>query len=250
MKIKSIKTYRLRVREHLMFMTEMKNAIEAIGPALLDIDGLFNNFIQVYDREYKNLEDPSLSHSTMKKLEEYDEKRDNYYRGIELITKGSLRHKDPKVREAAILISDIIKRYGDIRYIPYEDETILMKNFCLELKRYSTELKILHLEEWIEMLDCENNSFQYLIDTVKKELISLLPTQKIRTVRQQVDFLYKEIVARINALLTLEGENRYKNYIERMNDIISKYTDINISALKESRKTDVKIPPVIPEAFY
>lgn len=250
MKIKSIKIYRLRDREHLMFMTEMKNTIEAIGPALLGIDCLFNNFIQVYNCEYKIFEDPSLSHSTMKRLEEYDEKSDNYYRGIELITKGFLRHKDPKVREAAILISGIIKKYGDIRYIPYEDAIILMKNFCLELKRYSSELKILHLEEWVEMLDSENNSCQYLIDTVKKELISLLPAQKIRAVRQQVDFFYKEIVIRINALLTLEGEDKYKNYIDRMNNIISKYTAINMSASKESRKNDVKTSPVIPEAFY
>lgn len=250
MKIKAIKTYRLRSRDHFMFMTEVKNIIESIGPDSLDVSCLFKSFLEAYRHESIDVQNPSLSSNIIKMLEESDEKRDNYYRGIELITKGFLRHGDRVKKNAAETVYRIIKRYGDIRYISYEDETVLVKNFCLELKRYPQEVKSLHLDDWLEMLDSENNTFQYLLDSIKKELIFMEPTQKIRTIRQQVDFLYKEIVSRINALLMIEGEYRYKEYIEKINAVINKYLSENNSPLKETKMKEPENPPVIPEAFY
>lgn len=235
-------------------MTEVKNLIASIGPGLLNIDSLFKNFTSLYNKEAQVIQSLGMSNSSAKQLESSDQKRDDFYWAIGLIVKSHTKHIDKEIQEAAKRLLKVINKYGNLRYVPYEEETIQISNFCHEIKNYPNEVKMLDLASWIEMLEDENIRFNDYYNSMKQEmvLIDKANTGKLKVVREQVDNSYKEIVTKIEALATIQGFQVFCDFISRLNCIINNYSEIYLksNSNKQEDKTIDNSSPVIPESFY
>lgn len=245
MKIKSIRPYRLRGHEHFLFMTDIKNIIvEDPGSYPIIEKESVGNFISAYNDEMKYYKMLGLNSTLVTNAEDSDINRDSYYRSIVLIIKAYEKHSDPKVQEYSIKLLELINKYGDLRYIPYDDETVYIQNFCKEIRNYKVELQQLHLDEWIDMLEKENIRFQYLMDDMKRELLDLNTKKGLKNMREKLDTAYKEVIGRIEALSIVGSNNKYKELTIKINKVINHYFN------KEDEKEQYLNNQVIPESFY
>lgn len=245
MKIKSIRPYRLRGHEHFLFMTDIKNIIiEESGTYPITEEGSVGNFIAAYNDEMKYYEMLGLNSTLVTNAEDSDIDRDSYYRSIVLIVKAYEKHSDAKIQGYAAKLLEVIDKYGDLRYIPYDDETICIQNFCREIRCYKEELQQLHLNEWIDILEKENIRFQYLMDDMKRELLDLNARKGLKNMREKLDNAYKEIVGRIEALSIVGSYNKYQELITKINKVINHYFN------KEEKEEPCLNNQIIPESFY
>jgi len=244
MKINFIKTYRLRNEEHFWFMTEVKNIVEAAGVKYLDIQDVFDDFVKLYNKENDLLKKEALP-LYCSQMEESDAKRDDYHRGIQLILKGHLRHADPEFRNAAKILKQIFDKYGDLRPLPYDEETDKINGFCAEMGKNKPLLEKLHLTEWVEMLKAENESFNKQMDMIK-ENFEEAPVS-LKTTRRYMDKLYDELVSKIKAFSLVKGDWKYFDIADKINYCIDRLTKSSI------RLQDVYPPRLekyAPETFY
>jgi len=251
MKIMPIKTYRLYGQDHFLFMTEVKSLIASFGSNLLNIDSLFRTFSSFYEQEHSTIQSLGLSPYSAQLLEESDKKRDDYYWAIGLIIKANTKHIDEKIRNAAGKIEKILDRYGNLRYVPYEEETIQLNRFCRELNKYPGDLGLMHLNEWIKILNDENEVFKDYYNAIKQEMF-FLNTGSMKTVRLDVDNYYKEMISKIEALSVVEGVKMYEDFIYKLNAIINNYVGLYSDKKEKEKKatTNSQQPPIIPESFY
>lgn len=244
MKIKSIRPYRLRGHEHFLFMTDIKNIItEELGPYQGIEASLQANFITAYNDEMKYYEMLGLNSTLVINTEDSDIDRDSYYRSIVLIVKAYEKHTDPKMQQCASKLQGVIDKYGDLRYIPYDDETICIQNFCRDMKVHKAELECLHLNEWIDMLEKENIRFQYLMDDMKRELLDLNQHKGLKVIRERLDNAYKETISHIEALSIMGNYNRYQTLITKINKVVNHY-------FSKEEKEECLNDQIIPESFY
>lgn len=245
-KIAQIDTNQLYAKDHFLFMTEVKGLISSFGSIFLNIDTLFNKFLVNYEQHHENIKKMGFSADAINILEKSDKKRDDYYYSIAFIVKAYTKHIDEKIRAGATKIEEIINKYGNLKYIPYEEETIQLSKLCYELTQYPNELNSMHLNEWITMLNDENEAFKNFYYVINQQLVFL---DKIKNFRSNVDDSYTKITSKIEALSVIENMQTYSDFINKLNVIIEKYiTTYNDSVAKTN---EVKTPPpVIPESFY
>lgn len=241
-----IDTNRLYAREHFLFMTEVKGLLSSFGASLLQIDSLFDNFLLNYQKHHRNFQEMGLSPHSINLLEESDNKRDDYFWSIALLTRAYTKHIDSKVVDAAYRIEAIINKYGNLKYIPYEEESIQLTKFSNELSKYPSDLNLLHLTEWVKMLNDENEVFKDYYNSIRQELIFL---DKIKNFRSNIDGCYDNIVSKINALSLVEKIPVYTDFIDKLNVVINNYIVLYDKAAIKSKTKQVS-PPVIPESYY
>ena len=244
MKISELKTYKLRNEEHFRFMSEVKILVESTGAKYLDVEDTFREFVSFYDKE-NNLLKQEARTSCGKKVEESDTRRDDYHRGIELIIKGNLRHSKPEIREAAKALKVILDRFGDLRPLPYEQETETIIKFCNDMEKQKRFLDILHLSEWIEMLKAENNTFQKYFNQFEQDFEG--SDTSLKCVRRMLDQLYDDLMLRIEALSMVKGDWKYIDFVNRLNRTIEKIA----KPVTNTQDSYPSIPERYrPETFY
>jgi len=217
MKIDVIKAYRLRNDEHFWFMTEVKNIIEAAGARYLNIEDIFSEFVELYEKENCLLKKENKTQCS-NMVEESDTKRDDYHRGIELIIKGNLRHSDLTVRSAAKKLKQILDKYGDLRPLPYDEETVAINNFCADMDKQKSLVEKLHLTEWVEMLKTENNTFQQYFNQFQQYFSD--DNVSLKTIRRQLDQFYDDLIIRVEALTMIKGDWKYHDFVNQLNKAI------------------------------
>jgi len=252
MKINSIKPYRLYGENHFFFMTEVKNLIATVGPAQLNIDSIFNDFSAAYNKESDVIHSLGLSPNSANRLESSDQKRDDFYWAIGLIIKSHTKHIDINIRNSAKKLEKILNKFGNLRYEPYEEETMLISNFCHELKNFPQEVKLLGLKDWLDMLEDENIRFNDYYNSMKQEMVIVgkNSTGKLKDIRKEVDLCYKEMIDKIGALATIDGFEVYCDFIRKLNIVINNYSQLYSNSKTGEEKVINNAPPVILESFY
>ncbi|NDW17694.1 hypothetical protein D0T53_02035 [Dysgonomonas sp. 216] len=219
MKIKMIKTYKLHNNEHIEFMTDVKNLIETTGARYLNVDDIYERFLDLYQKEYAIVNKESKTHCS-KILEDSDAKRDDYHRAIELIIKANLRHPDEDMRNNAKMLQQIFDKYGDLRPLPYDEETLALKKFCSDMEEQKELLAEFHLDEWVDILKKENDQFEEFFEKYQTSFENRRVS--LKSIRSNIDQLYKKLISKIEAFAIVNGDWKYHSFVDQLNGAIEK----------------------------
>ncbi|MDP4240060.1 MAG: DUF6261 family protein [Bacteroidota bacterium] len=243
MKIKNLHLSCLRNNEHFQFQTGFKELIELLTAAMLKIEESFTDFLLVYIKENEILEEINQSNIS-DDLFDADNNRDITFRGMLEVIKSAATHFRPEVRQASARLQAFFNLYANLSVKSFDDQTAAIDKFVEDLVgKYAVDVATVGLAEWVSELKIKNLTF----DSLKKSRYSEKASQLqllIKQVRTEVDAAYQAITDRVNALIEVEGEVRYMQFMLEMNRRIDAFEEILAQRkAKEKKLTPHPAPP-------
>jgi hypothetical protein len=228
MKIKNAKNYRFPNALHLQFVLEvlgLMNKFKQILSKVVDLFGIFNGCVEKEDSCFKIVRKSNLSN--MK--EESDKARDAVIVGIKHLIKAGIRHFDKEIREAAQRLKIVFDSYDkpvSITALSYDAETAVINNLIHELNnKYASDMQKVGITSWIEELQIKNNDFDYLVKNYHEEM-SAKPDLHLIDLRKNTDKAYQDIITLVNALILVDKETSYDQFVTELNTLIKHYNDL------------------------
>lgn len=225
MNISKIKISRLRNGEHVQFNTEVDELIAAKTPAALGIEAQYAIYKPLFDNEYEAF-DIIRKSAVTEELETADVLRDSIFSGMKGAVKSALNHFNADVKKAASRVWVVLNSFGNISVLAYDEETVSIRKLNTELTtNYAADVQMLGLDVWLTELTDKNDAFdalmklRYTEDSGKTML-------RMKPLRLEVDEAYRKISKRIDALIEVNGEDAYKDFVLELNNRIDKYNNI------------------------
>src|SRR5665647_253784 len=207
---------RLQNEEHFKYQTGFKELIIKLTPAALGIEPQFSAYLPLYDNECDAINFIRKSDIT-DALTDNDAVRDYTYRGFADFIKSACNHYIPEMKQAALRVQIVIDEHGNIAAKTYDKETAAIISLISKLNQhYADDVTTLGIAGWLNELQANNESFDQLMnsrytqETIKTQL-------RMKTVRHDVDDAYRTIINRVNALIIVNGEADYKEFVGEMN---------------------------------
>ncbi len=224
MKINEFALSRLRNREHFQFFTSFRDLVLLLTAVALKIEVLFNAFLAAYANELDAL-DVIRKNAISDDLVNADDERDSMFRGFCDAVKSALNHFDDEVRAAAKRLQIVLNTYGNLTIKPYDDETGGINSLIHDLKTtYAADVAMVKLTEWATALETKNKAF----DDLKNNRYSEEAAKTIFRMKQErvkTDAIYHQITERMNALIVVEGEAVYGEFVNELNSRIKEYSN-------------------------
>ena len=152
-----------------------------------------------------------------------DNLRDSLYRSYRKAVKGMTGFPVAATADAAQVLAQHIKDYGIDPKMQLDKETGLLINFCDDLKgKYTAHVTTLGLTEVVTQLAAANQQVNTLIEQRDNEYAART-VGAMKTARAAVDEAYRQLVQVVNALVLIEGEESYANFIDLQNSVILRY---------------------------
>jgi hypothetical protein len=237
MKLERVYLYHLSAGLHLQFVVEVRNIIWKFNPNTLKIEPQYEVLricIEKEDLCYKNIRKSNISELKMNS----DQARDSLVTGTNETLKTAHRHHDIKVVEAAQRLQVVFDKYNkpvSLINLPYDAETLAIDSLLQELEtNHASDVEITGLKSWITELRVRNTAFQELAKAYIEEQAAK-PSLYSKDVRFETDKAYKDIATVINALIIMEGEEKYAPFVSELNTLIKHYNDLAMQHLGRVR---------------
>ncbi len=215
----------MRNEEHFQFQTEFKGLVEDFTPLTLNIEAAFAAYISYYEKEQTALNFVMKSSYTAKIVDE-DHHRDEIVLGTKNSVNACLYHYDAAVVDAAQKVKIVFDSYGNISKKSYDQETAAIYKLIVELTtNYAEEIALMNLSGWLNELKLANESFEALIGERYTEA-SEKGEYRMSGVRKEVDTAYNAVIDRIEALILINGDDNYIDFVIQLNVRIEKYNTI------------------------
>jgi len=224
---------------HYQYQMDFNDSVIKYTPQALGIVEDYEAFKPLLQDEGVALVAITKSATTVE-LDGADKNRDFTFRGTADKVTNSLNHFDPLVREAARRVKIIFDTYGNLAPKPDDEESGLITSLIAELRtKVSAEITTVALVDWIDELERLNNTFKALEATrnLEEAKRSILRMKQVRVV---VDAAYNKIVKRINALMIVNGEAPYAEFVKELNARIARAQDA--ITLSKAHKADTTAP--------
>ncbi len=223
MKISNINLHALRNDGHFQFHTEFKDLVTKQNAETLKIKPHFELYLPLYDREDEALKKVNKSIFT-EQIQEADKARDDIYIGMVEMNTAALKHFNPETQEAAKHLKILFETYGNVAKKPLNEQTSAVYNILQELEgKFSADTVSVGIDGWVAELKKRNTAFAELMKdrfdegASKSDIVT-------KDARIELDNAYKVIVERINALIVVDGEAIYEQFVKTLNTIIAKYS--------------------------
>jgi hypothetical protein len=232
MKFRRIKFSSLRNEEWFNFFSEFKTFVEQTSPEVLDIEALFIVFLSFLKEADEALEKIHKSNFTAL-ITQADELRDNAFRGLNANVRSALYHFEKEKKTAAERLITLFDHYGNIADKPYNEETASIYNFLQDIReQYQDEIGILDLTGWLNELEKTNNEFEKTIISRNQEYANRTELNMF-DIRKKTGRAYLDIIERIEALMLIQGDEKFEPFFKTLNANIERYkTSINRRAGK------------------
>ena len=225
MKIKRINFHLFRNNEHFQCQTEFKALVEEFNPDTLKINPLFSDsYLPLYVAEDEAII-KVIKNTFTDKRSNADSLRDQTFSGLVDTVNAGLKHFDLEVKEAARVLKIVLNTFGNVAKLPLNEETSAIYNLIQELtEKHSTNVDKLGIAPWVNKLQADNQAYEALVkggyeeDAAKTEL-------KVKETRAEVDKVVRQIIERIEALIVVEGEANYSEFVRRLNIQFERYAN-------------------------
>ena len=224
MLIESTNNARYRNDEHFQFITDFIQTVDKFGAATLKIEPQMTALAALYAKEDEALKKINKSAFT-KEIQDADTYRDQIFKGLTATVKAATFHFDKTKQDAATKLMIILNTYGNIAVKPLSEQTSATSNLLQDIRSKNKETTALGITEWANELETANNAVNSLMMD-RYEETSLKSDIVLKQVRKEIDALYREITARINALVTIEGTENYVEFTKMLNAVTTRYTNI------------------------
>jgi hypothetical protein len=237
--IEILELSKMRNETHTAFHGEVDHVFIKNNPDVLGFKPLYDHYHIALDHEKESLDFIRKSSLTIK-IQEQDHKRDIVYRGFVDTVKGATNHYNPEHREAARILSDIFKHYGNIARKPLNEETAAINDLIVELNKPASShaISLLGLTDWLRKFQEENDLFATLMRERYIE-ISQQTSYRMEETRKETDKYYHAIVNHIENLYLSEIQVS-EIFIKEWNAIIDHFKRILAQELAERKKSSEK----------
>lgn len=221
--------------------------------SLIDAAALMNLYAAAVARESGLFTRMRQGEYTEKKVE-VDRQRVGLYRGIGRIVRDGLQHFDPAVRAAAARLNILMKNYGDVPRTSYSAETAAFDSLVARLRseEYAEDARRLGIGEWVEQLDERNALFKTYVDKTAREALGKSGIT-FRAARHETDRALHRLVARVEALVNLNGAEPYAALLGEYGALVKKYnTTVHEHYGRLHARIDIApavIAPIPPQPF-
>lgn len=239
MEIPKFDLHSQRNAAHYQFQTDFNNLVIKYSPQALGIVDDYAAYVPLLDDEGVALVAIKKS-ATTEEIEVADRNRDFTFRGLADKVTNGLNHFNPEVREAARRVKVIFDAYGNLVSKPNDDESGLITSLIADLRtKVPAEIATLAIIDWIDELERLNNVFIALEATRNSEQAGQSEL-RMKQVRVKTDAAYNKIVKRINALIVINGEFLYAEFVKELNARIGRAQDA--IAQSKAHKADTTAP--------
>ena len=239
MKINELNFQRLRNEEHFQFHADFKGLVHTFNPATLKVDAAFAAYLPIFSNESEAL-DVIRKSALTDDIAEADDLRDNTFIGLCDAIKSASRHFRPEVQQAASRLQVIVGNHSNLIRKSYDEETAAINSLINDFNTTgAADVTAIGLAEWITELQANNNTFddlkkgRYTEEAGKTQLL-------MKEVRVQLDIAYTAIINRINALIIVNGETAYSNFVNELNQRVESYSKL----VAQRRGRIAKKPPL------
>jgi len=240
MKVKRVDFSKLRNNEHFQCQTEFKTLVEEFTPVKLKIVPLYaGSYLPLYEAEDEAIV-KIIKNTFSDQRSDADRQRDQTFRGAVDTLNAGLNHFDPEVQEAARKLKIVFDRFGNVAQLPLNEETSAIYNLVQEvMTNHNADVVKLGLTLWMNKLNFDNKAYETLVkggyeeEAAKTEL-------KAKTTRAEVDKVVRQIIERIEALIVVEGETNFADFVRRLNLIFERYANTlaQRQGISEAKKKD------------
>ena len=241
--IQKLVLYRLRNDEYFQFMTDFNSLLETLTPLAIHSEAefaAFNIALTKLDAELRVDQGSVLT----EELQKLDTDRDNTWRAIDMRIDATLLCTIAQEVEAAKRLRRVFDLYGDVRRVTYNEETTGLTNLVGDLTNTENAdfVTTCGLGTWVNHLRELNVAFKSKQNQRDTELANK-NSGNAKVVRDEIDPLYKKMVERTNALVSLNMHTpEIENFIVELNQKIK--TLENTLATREGRNANSE--PSVP----
>lgn len=185
-------------------------------------------------------------------VEMADKAVDEAWGGIWAITKALLKHPNLERRAAAAEVYDIMYKYGNVTKLAYSEEYGRLKNLAADLEQLGTErLTLAFIDEWFAELKKRIAAFH----AANEKRMTEEDARQIgigKEARLKAEDALRLFLKKIEALVLINGETGYTEFIVRANTLFSEAKAVLKSrATKRTNETggtpDSSLPPRQPD---
>ena len=146
-----------------------------------------------------------------------DTKRDKAYRDGRRFVTDMTNHPNPDVAAAAKAVLFLYDKYGDPTNKSQDEESSCLYNLMQDLDALEEGiLESIHFTEWYAYLKACQDEFLEA-DKQRTEEKMLKETGAIKTAQTEANQAYRELVDVVNALVLVNGETPYAEFIDFVN---------------------------------
>ena len=224
MEIANLNLHNQRNGGHYQFLTDFNDFVIRYTPQALGIVDAYEAFKLKYQDEIEAYKAITKS-ATTEDITDADHDRDITLRSTTDIARAALNHYDANAHNAAKKVNVIFDQYGDLASKPYDEETGGIENVVKDLRtKTARDIGIIGLEPWINMLERQNITFKTL-EAARNSEEANRSELRMKQVRLEVDAAYHKITKRINALIEVNGEAPYAEFVKELNARITRAKD-------------------------
>jgi len=224
MEIQKFDLHSQRNAAHCQFQTDFNSAIIKYTPQALGIVDDYAAYLPLWRDEGVALVAITKS-ATTEEIDGADKNRDFTFRGLADKVTNSLNHFNPEVREVARRVKVIFDTYGNLVPKPDDEESGLISSLVADLRtKLAAEIVTLAIVDWIDELERQNNVF-IVLEATRNSEDAKKSDLRMKQVRVVVDAAYSKIVKRINALIIVNGEAPYTEFVRELNVRIGRAQD-------------------------
>ena len=245
MKITKLDLSRLRNEEHFMLMTDVHELLDAAPEAVTAAltAARLEAFAALVRREDAALEQIRKNMLT-DDIANADLVRDNLFQAIRLKVQAyAYSNVDTHVKASAA-VQAVIDHYGDFRRKSYNEESAIIHNFVQDLKARQQHLTTMNLNNWVNDLVMVNDIVKRLMAERYDEQAAV-QVENVMEVRIEIDALYRQMVAVLDASVVIQGEAAFAPFINRLNERVTYYKN-TIAARKGRAVAKEEAKPEAP----
>lgn len=225
MEIKNLNLHLLTNDYHFEYVNEFKQST-AGKKTDLKIKDDFDRFLSVYAKEDEAIQKLKKSNYSEEK-QVADKSRDALFSGVVNTVEGALNHFDPAIQAAAKRIRLVLDESGNLSELGIKQQSSATATFIAKLRKEDVvkDVAMIGLTPWLDELEKRNENVRALEDKQNLEA-SEKTTLRMKEVRKEMDTVIRAIWRRLEALMLLEGEAPYADYVRQLNERNTKYADI------------------------
>jgi hypothetical protein len=217
----------LRNEAHVKFHSNFVTLVTKYGAETLGISQPYAVYKPLFDDEVAALDQILKSELTVEIVEQ-DHLRDELYRGFAGNVKSFLHHFDPLKREAARKLEIIVEHYGNVADKSLDEESAAINDMHRELMKPENAALVTALgglDEWLVTLVQASHKMESLM-MERYEEVSKRPNIHMRSIRTEVDKVFRGILDLLEALVRVNGADTNKAFIDELNAVMERYRDI------------------------
>lgn len=248
LQIEFLATSKMQVEELRGYMIHVEDEAQKMKPAVVGDEPPFLSSIMAFQKANMAfadvLKDPA-SLASARLATEADRQRDNAWAGSYYYIKGMSKHPSEEVAALGVKVLDIYDKYGNPSSLSRHKETGVLADLLEDLETLTTEERTkLGFDIWLNNLEEKHLAYISAVDTRtgdKKER----GTGVVLAARRKLEAAYKDMVDMFNALIRIEGEEKYKEFADRMNVLIAEQkTELRRRNTLNKKKNEGETPVV------